>query len=144
MLVGVCMFDSSEAGSDRRLETSIALAPPLVVTCFDPFSSQCCSLAQASRKLRKQVTLPCLGLGCLAAYSVPRLLVVIEDLVLCSNLHVTFDWMGAIGIVEGYRRSACLLVGEFLRRVSWRCVLLVGRLQPKVVLLCLKEKQGPN
>jgi hypothetical protein len=83
-------------------------------------------------------------LGCLAACSVLRSLVVIEDLVLCSNLHVTSGWMGTIGIVEGYRRSACLLVEEFLRRVSWRCVLLVGRLQPKAVLLCLKERQGPN
>jgi hypothetical protein len=67
--------------------------------------------------------LPGSNLACLGAYSALRLLMVIGDLVLYSNLLVTLGWMATIGIEEGFRRSACLLVEVFGPRASWRCVL---------------------
>jgi hypothetical protein len=50
--------------------------------------------------------LPGSELECLGGYSDLRLMMVLEDRALCSNLLAPSGWVGVLDVVEGYRRSA--------------------------------------
>jgi hypothetical protein len=146
MLAEVGKFGYREAQSGHRLETSIALVCLLGVTCFVPVLLYCLP-AQASRKSRKQATLPGSDLDwqrVLAVCFLPRvsmhLVMVLLDFESYSSLPGPSNWEMVPFAVEGSRRWSCSLAEAFLLHESSQCVLVEEPLLQRAVLLCSTGK----